>query len=171
MPDYVDLNSVDDPTTGEDILAAWGDQVRDNFEAGRDPFRCKVNNGFENVTSGGAWTVTFANEIYDNDGMFAGPSQTITIQHTGLYDVRATAEFDYDGLGGVGRRFLQCVHDSLGSLGDTDLPPSTGTKTDFGLILPDQPLTAGDELTFIVNQSSGVTLLTLVAVSVRFICP
>lgn len=29
---YVDLNSVQDPTTGERILANWGDRVRDNQE-------------------------------------------------------------------------------------------------------------------------------------------
>ncbi len=165
---YVDLNSIQNPSAGATILSAWGDQARDNFEAIRNPFRCNVNNGFENVTDTTTWTVTFANEIYDTDGMFGAPSQIVTIQHDGLYDLRASVHWDANA---TGRRFLQVIKNGVTDLDNTDLEPSSVAPTDFQCIVPPVNLVAGDQLTLIVQQTSGITLQALVAFSALFICP
>lgn len=164
---YVDLNTISNPTPGGTILSAWGDQVRENFEATRTPPRLRLTSDFMNIADDTPTDVIFTNEILNFGGMFTGPSDTIS-PVDGDYLINMAAEWDSNA---TGRRFLQCNLSGYGSLADVDLPPSTGSKTDFGLAIPLAPIAAGQDLSFIVYQSSGITLQCLVTVSVLWICP
>jgi hypothetical protein len=104
---YVDLNTIHNPATGTVAPAAWGDQVRDNFEFLINPPACSVSSNDDQVFLANDTTtvVPAPNESFDNDGMHSTVSNTsrITIQTAGRYLFMATARFDSNGSGGMRR--------------------------------------------------------------------
>lgn len=99
---YVDLLTIHDPATGAVAPAAWGDQVRENFEALIDGPKCSVfNSTTQTLTTGTDTVLTADSEFYDNDGMHSTVSQTsrITFQKAGRYLLNATCTFDVNGNG------------------------------------------------------------------------
>ena len=78
MP-HVDPNTVSDPTTGQPILAAWGDVVRDNQEySARNKPHCRVYNSaaISLATSNVDQALTFNSERYDVGGCHSTASNT-----------------------------------------------------------------------------------------------
>lgn len=90
---YVDLATIHNPATGLVIPSAWGDQIREDFEALVDPPAVSCFNSVgQNCATATNVILTADSENYDNDGMHSTVSQTsrITIQKAGRYEVRAT---------------------------------------------------------------------------------
>lgn len=170
MPTYVDLNSVQNPSAGATILSAWGDQARDNFEAMRNPPRGYWNNGFQNISNNTTTTVTWANEVYDTDTMWAS-GNNIDINTAGYWDIRAFIEWDDPAAGTDTRRFMSILKDDTTTLGITDIRIPTSGTISCQCILPPQTFTAANFVTVHVYQNSGVTLQALVAVSALWVCP
>lgn len=94
---YVDLNTIHNPATGTVAPAAWGDQIRENFEFLVDPPVCSVfHSTTQSVATGGTGTIMSANsENFDNDAMHSTVSNTsrITAQTAGRYLLTANADF------------------------------------------------------------------------------
>lgn len=101
MP-YVDPNSVHNPTAGQAIPAAWGDQVRDDLEFFADPPQASVyNSAAQSVSNATTTTMTANSENYDNDTMHSTASNTsrIVAQTAGRFEGFANVEFAADSDG------------------------------------------------------------------------
>lgn len=86
MP-YVDPQTIDNPTTGQPIPAAWSDQVRGNQEFFAEPPQCSVSGSNVSVNSSNWTSLTAGSEAYDTDTMHSTSSQTerITFTTAGKY--------------------------------------------------------------------------------------
>jgi spore coat protein U-like protein len=100
---YVDLNTIHNPATGTVPPAAWGDQVRDNFESHEDPPACSCfRNTSQAVPSGSTLGALNANdENYDNDSMHSTVTNNsrITINTAGRYTFLAVVTFQANASG------------------------------------------------------------------------
>jgi hypothetical protein len=154
---YIDLNGIHNPSTGGVAPAAWGDQVRDNFEAHEDPPVCSVSASVaQTVTSGSATALTADVENFDNDAMHSTVTNTsrITIQTEGRYLFISTVVF---AAGGAGTRQIVFRIDGVTSLGGQLLSPAASGST--RLCAPfSSPLTVGQYLEVVVVQTQGANL-------------
>lgn len=100
MP-YVDPNTIDNPTTGQPIPAAWGDQIRANQEFFAESPQCSISGAAVSCTSGTETTLTAASEAYDTDTMHSTASLTsrITAKTAGKYLFWGTVAFDFHATG------------------------------------------------------------------------
>lgn len=95
MP-YVDPNTISNPTTGQPILASWGDVVRDNLEFLINPPSCSVyHSTSQTLTTGVGASLSADSEHFDNDSMHSTSTNNtrITIQTPGRYLVFGAITF------------------------------------------------------------------------------
>jgi len=93
---YDDLNNTHNPAAGTIPPAAWGDQIRDNFEFLIDPPAVSVyNSAVQALTAGNLTVLTADSEFYDNDSMHSTSTNTsrITCVTDGRYMLFATCRF------------------------------------------------------------------------------
>ena len=102
MP-YVDPQTVNNPTAGQPIPAAWGDVVRDDLEFLIGPPACSVYASAAQVVADGISTValTANSERFDNDSMHSTATNTsrITATRAGRYLFIATVQFAANATG------------------------------------------------------------------------
>lgn len=156
---YSDPNGVSDPTTGQAILAAWGDIVRDDLEyVARNAPHSRVSKATTQSLTSGAWTaVTFPTETYDVGGMHSTSSNTsrlvIPAGEAGKYQFGGSADFDNNITGLRGTRWAK----NGTALGPELLISSVGfcsMPTPVEVI----PLVAGDYIELQARQDSGGAL-------------
>lgn len=167
MP-YTDANTISNPTTGQPILAAWGDQIRTNQEFFVDPPACSIyNSTTQSIATGATGTALNANsEYYDNDSMHSTVSNTsrITIQTAGRYLFIATVQFAANATGN--RRLAFVVNGT--TTHESQLIAATTSANSVVLTAPRSlVLAASDYVEVVVWQTSGgnlnVTLLEAAA--------
>lgn len=164
---YSDLASIHVPATGTVAPAAWGLQIRDNFEFLIDPPSCSVfASVFQTVATGSSFTILTADsENFDNDGMHSTVSNTsrITIQTAGRYRFQAVVSFDANTSGGL-RGFRFVVNGTAQTNTGASLPPvsSGGFATVINASYP-FTLVAGDYVEVEARQNSGGNLGILLA--------
>lgn len=103
-PNYVDPQTIHNPSTGGTPPASWGDAVRDGLEALAGPpiCSCRTNNtSVDTITTSGSWTaVKFSSwlgggsvELIDTDGFHSTSSNperfTIPTGKDGIYLIMA----------------------------------------------------------------------------------
>ena len=100
MP-YVDPQTIDNPTTGQPIPAAWGDAVRDALEFFAEPPQCSVSGSAVSSTSGNETILTAGSEAYDTDTMHSTASNTsrITCNTAGKFLFWRSVSFAANGTG------------------------------------------------------------------------
>ena len=99
---YVDPNTVSNPTTGQVIPAAWGDQLRDNQEFFIDPPAVSAyHNTTQSVANNTDDYLSCNAENFDNDSMHSTSTNNsrITINTAGRYMVIASIRFAADADG------------------------------------------------------------------------
>lgn len=102
---YADPQSTSNPTTGQAILAAWGDIVRDDLEyLARNKPHCDVySTATQTIASGIAEDVVFPSENYDVGGMHSTASNTdqvvVPTGEAGKYDIVGGTTFPADADG------------------------------------------------------------------------
>lgn len=101
MP-YVDPQTIDNPTAGQPIPAAWSDQVRNDLEYLVDPPACSVyHNTTATVATATPSALAANSEFFDNDSMHSTSTNNtrITATTAGRYEFNATIRFDPDADG------------------------------------------------------------------------
>lgn len=154
MP-YVDPQTIDNPTAGQPIPAAWADQVRNNLEFLIDPPTCSVyGSGVQSIPNSTDTAMLADSEYFDNDSMHSTSSNTsrITATTAGRYLVISSVSYAASAAARVLTRFR--------INGTTTY--STDSRAAIGGATPDQVsitrtfvLAAGDYVETIVNQNSG----------------
>lgn len=165
---YTDANTVSNPTTGQPILAAWGDQIRTNQEFFVDPPACSVYaSSAQSVATGASGVALTANsENYDNDSMHSTSTNTsrVTAQTAGRYLCIATVQFAANATGN--RRVAFVVNGT--TTHESTLIPAVQAVNSVVLTAPRSlVLAASDYVEVSVWQTSGgnlnVTLLEFAA--------
>lgn len=165
--EYIDPNTVHNPSTGAVIPSAWGDVVRDDLEALIDPPACaafaaaaqSVPNNTDTVLNAGS-------EDYDNDGMHSTAVNTsrITVQKAGRYRFEARIQF----AAGAGNRRLTTfrINGASSVNGDQRSGVGGGFSTFISTFMT-RVCIAGDYVEMRVLQDTGgaldVTLLQFAA--------
>lgn len=158
---YVDLNTIHNPATGLVIPSAWGDQIRENFEALVDPPRCSVfATVAQSVAASTSVVLNAGGENYDTDGMHSTVTNTsrITAQKAARYELAATVAYDP----GNGRRITSFLVGGVTTL-NGDARASAGQAglagiTDRISIVRSVVLAAGQYVEVQVNQNTAGAL-------------
>lgn len=158
MATYVDLNTVNNPTTGQPAPASWGDQIRENFEFLIDPPACSVyNNTTQSISDGSSTALTCNSEYFDNASWHSTVSATsrLTAPIDGRYLCVATIQWATNATGWRqltfrvnGTTSYLCVQ--FAAVGASHTVIQSGNKL--------LPLTAGDYVEAIGFQDSGGSL-------------
>lgn len=155
---YTDANTISNPTTGQPILAAWGDQIRTNQEYFIDPPGCSVYaSSAQTVGTGTSGTDLTANsENFDNDSMHSTSTNTarITIQTAGRYLLTATVAFATSSTGNRRVGFKVNGSTDLGGFIGAGIASNSAVYTATRVAV----LAAGDYVTTSVWQTSGGNL-------------
>lgn len=157
---YDDPNNTSNPTTGQPILAAWGDIARDDLEyLARNAPHCRVTKTTTQSLTTATWTaITFAStETFDVGGMHSTASNqdriTIPAGEDGKYSFGGSIDFDNNVTGLRGVRFTKN--------GTAIGPALTITSVGFCSIIAPAGFTslaAGDILRLEARQDSGGNL-------------
>lgn len=154
---YVDLLTIHDPVTGDVAPAAWGDQIRENFEALIDPPFCNVYaSAPASVATGTDAQLAANSERFDNDGLHSTVTQNsrITIQKDGRY--RLTAAVSFAGNNTGSRKISFLLNGATESVRSQQGP---GTSADYYADAEwTTSLVAGDYIEVRVQQGSGGNL-------------
>lgn len=154
---YVDLLTIEDPTTGQVASAAWGDQIRENFEAHEDPPFCNVFASAAVLVATGTDAQLAANsERFDNDALHSTVTNTsrITIQKSGRY--RLTAAVSFSGSATGSRKISFLLNGTTESIRSQQ---GTGTSAEYYADAEwTTSLVAGDYVEVRVQQGSGGNL-------------
>ena len=168
---YTDANTIHDPTTGQVIPAAWGDQIRANQEFFVDPPACSIYSATAQTVANGAATgvdLVAASENFDNDSMHSTSSATerITCQTAGRYLLVATVNFASNTSGSRRVAFLLNGATTYGASVAAPAPTNSTVLTAVRAII----LVAGDYVTCNVWQTSGGNLdVTLVEFAATYL--
>lgn len=157
MP-YVDLDTVHNPSTGGIAPAAWGDQVRENFEFLIDPPAVSVfASSNQTLTTATPTAITADSENYDTDGMHDSVSNTtrITVNTPGRYLFSTCVRF---GSGSTGFRQVQFRVNGSTFHNVGLIPAPTGPSG--GVISGSRTLvlTQGDYVEVVAQHSQGSDL-------------
>lgn len=157
MPNYIDLNSVHDPATGNAAPAAWGDAIRDNCAALQS--RPKIHVSTSIIVSIPNTTPTVIG--WDAEGVKrqithsnATSTSDITIVLAGFYMGPFDVIWDANT---TGKRFAEIRKNGARLFEDTSVPSSPGGEA-TNLIPFGEQLAAGDVITVALAQTSGVSL-------------
>lgn len=164
---YTDPNSISNPSPSTTILAAWGDNVRDNIvwqagdgASGNPKPMCRVYRTTAQSIPSATWTaVTFNAERYDTANMHSTSSNTsrLTVPSgaAGVYQFTASAVFAANGTGG---RLIRLRLNTGLVIGGEFLYPTSGTYLTGMLAVAEYKLSAGDFVEVEVYQDSGGAL-------------
>jgi hypothetical protein len=151
-----DLLTIDNPTTGQPIPAAYMDHIRTWIEFLADPPACSVyNSTVQSIPDDSSTVLTANSENFDNDSMHTGSSGKIIINTAGRYLVIASVSFAANATGNRALDF--CVNSTL--IGGGIQIDNAGALNATGLCgarLID--FAQGDELEVHVIQRSGGSL-------------
>jgi hypothetical protein len=157
---FVSPASISNPTTGQPILATWGDGVNTalDYLATNRPHCTVYNSTTQSVATAPTYTALTANsELSDVGGMHSTVSQTsrITIPsgEGGLYVCYASVQFDADS---VGFRHFE-FYVSATTQYPCDQVPATDTGSAVTIISGSRTISmaAGDYVEVRVRQASG----------------
>lgn len=158
---YADPQSTSNPTTGQPILAAWGDVVRDDLEyLARNKPHCRVYNSanISHATSGTPQIVTFNSERFDVGGCHSTSSNTgrLTVPsgEGGKYLIGGHVSWATNA---TGVRQIYIRLNGATPIGDDVRTPVSGTGTSQH-VSTFYSLAAGDYVELIANQTSGGAL-------------
>lgn len=157
---YADPQSTSNPTTGQPILAAWGDIVRDDLEyLARNKPHARVYNSsaFSHTSSGSFVAITFNSERYDVGGCHSTVTNTsrLTVPsgEGGKYAIGGCIQWATNG---TGRRLLKLRLNATTDLCQVELPITSNESG--GIIQTEYALAAGDYVELFAFQSSSGTL-------------
>ena len=162
---YDDPQNTSNPTTGQPILAAWGDIVRDDLEyLARNAPHCRAVRSATQTLTTATWTAILftGTESFDVGGMHSTASNqdrvTIPAGEAGKYTYGASVNFDNDLTGLRGARFTL----NGTAIGPTLTVPSVGFCS---LIVPPDftAFAAGDILRLEARHDKGSDLNVLSA--------
>jgi hypothetical protein len=168
MATYVDLSTIDNPTAGQPILAAWGDQIRENDEFLIDPPAASVSaSAAQSVASGTTSVALTANtEAFDNAAWHTGSEAKLTAPIDGRYLFIATVQFAANATGN--RRMAFRVDGT--TVYESTLVGGTTTNSIVTTAPRMLTLTAGQYVEVVVWQTSGGNLnVTLLEFAVTFL--
>jgi hypothetical protein len=162
---YVDIQTISNPTTGQPILASWGDGARDALQYLSGGFaHCSIKETTQTITTGsGSYTaLTSTQENSDIGGMHSTSSNTSRVivpsGEGGLFDVTATVTFATAATP-TGVRVLGFGKN--GSQPTFSAADATPLPTPFGTSLTGVSsfvLAAGDYLELMVFHTQGTDL-------------
>ena len=155
---YTDANTVSNPTTGQPILAAWGDQIRTNQEFFIDPPACSVYaSSAQSVSNVTDTQLTANSENYDNDSMHSTVSNTsrITCQTAGRFLAGATVNF---GNNATGYRVVRLRVNGTTTYSGMNISAAAGGSNTIITVSRTLVLAASDYVEVQVVQSSGGAL-------------
>lgn len=153
---FVDPNFVDNPTSGDDIVTAWGDIVRDDLMALAAPPSVKVvRTTAQSIPDGSDTAVEWTDVQEDTHSMWSPTAPTELVVPTGwpggyLVDFGAGWQINTVGL----RHAEVFVFGSRVAKQDTKDTCSTG-ECDHSLSLYLPNLAVGSHITARVRQASG----------------
>ncbi len=158
MP-YSDLALTHVPATGNVAPAAWGTQIRTNFEFLIDPPACSVlGSSAQSVANDTLVILNAGSETFDNDGMHSTVTNNsrITAQTAGRYLINTVVEFAANAASYNQVDFLK---NGATTLPGTRLPPvTTGAFPTALAITETVVLAAGDYVEVRVRHTAGGTI-------------
>lgn len=154
MAEYADLASIDDPTPGEPAPAAWGDQIRENFERLAKPYRAKVRRSVtQSIPHATPTPVSWGTGQSDLDlWVFTAPT-VFTFPIGGWWELKFGGVFAPNGTGErlfywtKGARVL-----GIESRSASAVLPSAAT------VVAEEEFLAGEQVSATVYQNSGGAL-------------
>lgn len=169
---YVDLVTIHDPTTGNVAPAAWGDQIREDFEALIDPpFVAAFNSAAVSVANNSLTVLNADSESFDNDGMHSTVSNTsrLTVQKAGRYEFTCRVNFQADVVDNT-RRVIQIRKNGAGGITvNSSRVVNDGNSQTISGFLKDT-MVATDYMEVLCLQNSGGALnVTLQEFTAEFI--
>lgn len=105
MAEYLDLNSIDNPTTGSPAPASWGDQTRENLERLAKPYMVRVRRTTpQSIPTAAGTAVAWDTQDYDeNNGTtemwLPGAPANLVLPITGRYEAKFGAQFAINAAG------------------------------------------------------------------------
>ena len=168
---YSDLALTHVPATGNVAPAAWGTQIRLNFEFLIDPPVCKVSNSAAQSVANNTLAILTANtETEDNDGMHSTVTNTsrLTAQTAGRFLFGTVVEFAANLASYNQVDFLK---NGATGLPGTRLPPVTTSSHPTALVLYTlERMSVGDYVETRVRHTAGSALnVTLVQFNALFL--
>ena len=157
---YADPQSTSNPTTGQPILAAWGDVVRDDLEyLARNKPHCRVyKSTATSIATATATALTFNSERYDVGGCHSTSSNTgrLTVPsgEAGKYLAGFHGSWDVNGTG-YRQAYIRLNGTTI--IGVDTKMAVTGAGTEHSVVT-EYALVAGDYLEVVVTQTSGGAL-------------
>lgn len=157
---YVDPQSVNNPTAGATLPAAWGDVIRDDLEwlARNKPHAAVFNSAAQSIPDSTHTALTFDSEHVDVGGMHSTSSNTsrLTIPSgaDGWYDVGGCVEFAAVNTTGIREVELRLNGLSLIAIQQVTAANIVQQVT----VNRKSQLVAGDYIELTVFQSSGGAL-------------
>lgn len=162
MATYVDLNTIHVPATGAAAPAGWGLQVRENFQALKDPARARVGCESQSIPHAVITPASFTIENYDygapGAGLWTSASPTrLTAAMQGIYAISGGWAW---AVGAANTRRLAVLRVN----GGFDVCRSEAAEAGPGLshsLATDYVFAAGDYLELVLFQNSGGALSSL----------
>ena len=171
MPGYVDLATLHTPAASGKPPAAWGLQVRDNFETLAKPPRVRVRRTTDmSIPTGVQTAISWTSVVRDLDYDGVSPHWTntaptrLTSRRTGTYEVGFGAFFNLNGSGQrqMGVRVNGAGERVLGYYGAGSAASFTGSA-----VSGEVDLNSGDFIEVVGFQDTGANL-AVVAVLLPF---
>lgn len=158
MANYVDLNTIHNPTTGAPSPPAWGDVVRDDLEALAKPYRCRVRRTTAQLVGHAvAVALVWDTQDYDTsplgDLWVPGAPTAFTLPVAGVWSLKFNAQF---AINATGARILW-ISTGARTLGILNTSGSSSWYIG-GTVSAEEYLAAGTVINFNAYQSSGGNL-------------
>lgn len=158
---YADPQATSNPTTGQPILAAWGDVVRDDLEylaENRPHFRA-YNSAALSIPNNTFTAVTLNSERFDVGGMHSTASNTdrgtVPTGEAGKYSAWASGGFAAHA---TGVRIHALYINGATAVANVRSESATDTTPEFLAYSPLYSLAAADYMSFYTFQNSGGAL-------------
>lgn len=171
MADYVDLHDIQNPADDEDILTAWGDQVRENdeFLYGRKD-GCKASKS-QTITDITETAIDFGSGSIEYDttpSMIDGTR--LEIPRSGLWTFTAFSVWANSDIGERQGKFK--LNGNEGFMTTVHHAPTPGTgQCGYTHTEPDRYYAAADYVEYLVNHSIGTSAGVVVTLSARWLSP
>lgn len=159
MSGYVDPQSVDNPTPGGTIQAAWGDTVRDSLQALAAPPFCRVGRtGNQAIPNATASAMLWDSELQDSHNIHSTSVNTrrITVPSGwgGVWKIEGNV--GWQALNTGRREIAIRLNGTLFIAINSDTPASGGECN--GFIETEWEAVAGDYFDLVVTQDTGGNL-------------
>lgn len=154
MPEYADLDTIHNPAPGDSAPAAWGDQVRENFERLAKPYRAKVRRTTaQSIPNAAATPISWSSGPADlNLWVFTSPT-IFTFPIGGLWTLKLGATFAANA---TGHRLFWWQYGTR-VLG-IETKAASGGWPSSATVEAEEEFLAGDTVSAWVFQDSGAAL-------------